>query len=344
MQTQWQQFLLAQGAQFNSHAQIEFSNSTEAISNIETTDVICSLDYFGCIRAEGEEAQVFLQGQFSNDITQLQNQHVQLSAYCNPKGRMLAQFLVIPDQNGFLLLLPRSILEPTLKRLRMFVLRSKVTLTDVSDETVCLGLAGNTIAANVQDRLNLPANEYELVRMDTTLVCKLPAPYPRYLLVTHHEQAIALWQHYSKQLSATDQRIWHWLDIQAGLPSIWPQTVEEFVPQMVNLELIDGVSFSKGCYPGQEIVARMHYLGKPKRRMYHLMLGQTAPPMPGTDLYVAGSDGQSAGKIVLAETSPQGTECLAVIQNDKHDADLRLYTVDGPKLVVAKLPYPLEST
>ena len=344
MQTQWQQYLLEQGAQLNSQGQVKFSNTTEAITRLEANGIICSLDFLGCIRATGEDAQTFLQGQFSNDITLLQNENVQISAYCNPKGRMLAQFLIIPDHSDYLLLLPHSILEPTLKRLRMFVMRSKVTLTNASEEFICLGLAGNAITAQAQDTLKLPANEYQLTRTDTTLVCKLPAPQPRYLLVTNLEQAKSHWQRWSLKLLATDQHIWHWLDIQAGLPNIWPQTVEEFVPQMLNLELINGVSFKKGCYTGQEIVARMHYLGKAKRRMRHLALDQAEPPRPGTDVYVAGGDGQSAGKIVLAEASQQGSECLAVIQNDKVGLELRLGTVDGPRLAMAKLPYSLEPT
>lgn len=343
MQTQWQQFLLTLGAQLDAQGQVTFMNSTDAITALDTTSIICSLDHLGCIRVSGADALTFLQGQFSNDINDLQQSQVQLSAYCNPKGRMLAQFLVIPDAEDFLLLLPRTILEATLKRLRMFVLRSQVTLTDASDENVCLGLAGKTLSAEVDQLLKLPADDYQLSRSDASLVCKLPDTCPRYLLVTNVEQATALWKKLSAQLMTTDQHVWHWLDIQAGLPSIWPQTVEEFVPQMVNLELINAVNFKKGCYPGQEIVARMHYLGKPKRRMYHLVLDQVAPPQPGTDIYVAGGDGQSAGKIVLAEQSQHQTDCLAVIQIDKTEAELRLSSGDGPKLTMAKLPYSLEA-
>jgi folate-binding protein YgfZ len=343
MQTQWQQFLLTQGAQLDTQDQLTFANAAEAIDGLDTSGVICTLDHLGCIHVSGPDAQTFLQGQFSNDIKQLQNTQGQISAYCNPKGRMLAHLLVMPDNDEFLLLLPRAILEPTLKRLRMFVLRSQVTLTDASDERVCLGLAGKTIADKLSDTMQLPGDDYQVSRSDTSVICKLPAPHPRFLFVAGLEQATSLWTNLSPQLLATDQHVWHWLDIQAGLPSIWPQTVEEFVPQMVNLDLIDGVNFKKGCYPGQEIVARMHYLGKPKRRMYHLTLDQAEPPVPGTDIYVAGGDGQSAGKIVLAESRQQDTECLAVIQNDKVHAELRLKSGDGPKLTMAKLPYSVES-
>lgn len=343
MQTQWQQFLLAHGAQLDDRGQVLFQNLAEAQTRISTSGVICALDHLGCIRASGADAQSFLQGQLSNDIALLGNEHVQLSAYCNPKGRMLAQFLIVPDHQDFLLLLPRAILESTLKRLRMFVMRSQVSLTDVSEEIVCLGLAGTSIAAQLQTQLNLPQSDYSLIQSDTVLACKLPAPQTRYLLVTDTNNASTLWQQWSTVLYPTDQQLWHWLDIQAGLPSIWPQTIEEFVPQMVNLELINGVNFKKGCYPGQEIVARMHYLGKPKRRMYHLTLSTDDCPAPGTDVYVAGGDGQSAGKIVLAAPGQQAVECLAVLQNDKTSADLRLGAVDGPKLTMAKLPYSLDS-
>lgn len=343
MQTQWQQFLVTQNARLDEQGRVTFSNLADAITRLDTDGIICSLDHLGCIRATGADAQAFLQGQLSNDINDLQNMHAQISAYCNPKGRMLAQFLVIPDKEDYLLLLPRSILEPTLKRMRMFVLRSQVTLSDVSEEIVCLGLAGKAVEVHVQQALSLPTEDYQLVQTDTSLVCKLPAPCPRFLTVTNLAQASSLWQQASAQLLATDQHIWHWLDIQAGLPSIWPQTVEEFVPQMVNLDLINGVNFKKGCYPGQEIVARMHYLGKPKRRMYRLALPRDGSPESGTDLYVAGGDGQSAGKIVLAEPGPRDCQCLAVIRNDKAKDELRLGSLDGPRLTIATLPYSLES-
>lgn len=342
MHTQWQQYLLDQGVQLDDQGLLAMANLQDAIDQLADKGALASLDHLGCIRASGEDAQTFLQSQLSNDILELQQQQVQFSAYCTPKGRMLAQFLIIPDQSDFLLLLPRPILEPTLKRLRMFVLRSQVSLSDESEQLVCLGLAGSQVA-QLPAKLTLPETDYQLAQADATLVCKLPAPYPRYLLVTTIDQAKSLWQGLSPDLTTTDHHLWHWLDIQAGLPTIWPQTVDEFVPQMVNLELLNGVNFKKGCYPGQEIVARMHYLGKPKRRMYHLSLEQTVPPAPGTNIYVAGSDGQSAGKIVMAESGQHGSECLAVIQNDKREADLRLGDMNGPKLAMAALPYSLES-
>jgi len=343
MQSQWQQFLLEQGAKLDDQGQILFSNLAGAIDRLDGKGAMCVLDHLGCIRAAGADAQSFLQSQLSNDINLLQDAQAQLSAYCNPKGRMLAQFLILPDQQDYLLLLPKSILEATLKRLRMFILRSQVTLTDVSDEIISIGLVGHDVAQSVPGAVSLPAEDYRLTQTPDDLIAKLPAPWPRYLLLCSPKQATSFWQQASTQLLATDQHLWHWLDILAGLPSIWPQTVEEFVPQMLNLELINGVNFKKGCYPGQEIVARMHYLGKPKRRMYRLTLETGPLPAPGTDIYEAQGDGQSAGKIVLAEAGPSETQCLAVIKTDKANTSLRLGAPDGPELAMLSLPYSVET-
>jgi hypothetical protein len=138
---------------------------------------------------------------------------------------------------------------------------------------------------------------------------------------------------------------WHWLDIQSGLPTVLKETVEEFVPQMLNLELIGGVNFKKGCYPGQEIVARMHYLGKPKRRMYKLHTNSEDLPVPGENLYLREGDGQSVGKVVLAEPSvDQGTDLLAVLRVNHAGSDaLSLGSADGPLVEFKELPYNLES-
>lgn len=346
MNTQWQQFLLEQGGALNGEGQLDFANLNDAIHALDKNGVICSLDYLGCIRASGTDAQSFLQAQLSNDINILQGSRTQLSAYCNPKGRMLAQFLVLPDKQDYLLLLPRSILEPTLKRLRMFILRSLVTLTDVSDDVVCLGLAGKDIEQSLASSASmpsLPTEEYQISESNEIRLSKLPGTCPRYLCICEQPKAKELWQQTSTQLLPSDQHIWHWLDIQAGLPSLWPQTVEEFVPQMLNLELIDGVNFKKGCYPGQEIVARMHYLGKPKRRMYHLTLKADQAPAPGTDVYETNGDGQSAGKIVLAETGPSETHVLAVVKTDKAKTTLGLGAPDGPTMTMDVLPYTVQA-
>lgn len=343
MQSKWQIFLSQHGGNFNEQGQIEFSNSPrEEISQLDSGCHLATLDHLGVIHVAGEDAQSFLQGQFSNDITLLDSTSSQISAYCNPKGRMLAQLLIIQTAGEYYLLLPRTILEKTLMRLRMFVLRSKVTLTDLSDEMVCLGLIG---AQAGDTDIPLPASDYDVASTDQIFIAKIPASPDRYLVLTPLDKATSLWQSLSDKYPTVSSQAWHWLDIKAGLPNIQTETVEEFVPQMLNLELIGGVNFKKGCYPGQEIVARMHYLGKPKRRMFRLHTKDEGLPLPGEDIYLADGDGQSAGKVVMAQPAEsEGTDLLAVIRlNHADSTELRLGSVSGSPLSFESLPYSLDT-
>lgn len=343
MQNEWQTFLSQNGASFDEQGQARFSSSArEEIQLTASNCLLMSLDFLGVIHVTGDDAQTFLQSQFSNDITLADTSKSQISAYCNPKGRILAQFLVIPTDIGYYLLCPKAIMEKTLARLRMFVLRSQVILADMTDSLVCLGLAGKQLSV---PGLAVPERDYELNHTDQYFVTRLPSEPSRYLVVLDTASAKSLWQSSQDICQPVSENVWHWLDIQAGLPNITLETIEEFVPQMVNLELIGGVNFKKGCYPGQEIVARMHYLGKPKRRMFRLYSETEDLPMPGEDLYLHGGDGQSAGKVVMAQpATDKGTDLLAVIRlSHAGSNDLRLGGVDGPGLVFKELPYKLEN-
>jgi folate-binding protein YgfZ len=227
----------------------------------------------------------------------------------------------------------------------MFVLRSAVTLEDISEHAICLGIIGQ----DAQSRLpagwpELPQENYVVAHQELNLLIKLPGPQPRYLLICPLATATAIWSELSSRLTVSGSETWLWSDIQSGLPSVWPATVEQFVPQMLNLDLIGGVNFNKGCYPGQEIVARMHYLGKAKRRMFRLHSPQSTIPAPGTHLYLADGDGQSAGQVVIATPAADtGVDMLAVVQLAPLQEDnLRLGDVTGPVLLRQPLPYPVE--
>jgi folate-binding protein YgfZ len=343
MQNEWQKFLSQNGASFDQNGLARFSNSSrEEIQMVASQCLLISLDNLGVIHVSGDDAQTFLQGQLSNDINLTDSGKSQISAYCNPKGRILAQFLVIPTGDGYYLLCPKAILDKTLARLRMFVLRSQVTLNDMSERLVCLGLSGKQTA---DLGLSLPEQDYDLNYNGQYFVTRLPSQPPRCLFVMDTASAKSFWQSKRDKCQPASEAVWQWLDIQAGLPSISTETVEEFVPQMVNLELIGGVNFKKGCYPGQEIVARMHYLGKPKRRMFRLHSETDDVPPPGADLYLQGGDGQSAGKVVMAQLAANtGTDLLAVIRlNHAGSPDLRLGSENGPGLEFKELPYKLEN-
>lgn len=342
MQNGWIEFIKQQGATTDANGVTVFGSAADEIAQLQTRPAIISLDHLAIARVSGEDAETFLQGQLTNDITLLQNHKVQLSGYCNPKGRMLAQFIIIPEPDGYLLLLPHSIYDKTINRLRMFILRSKVEITDLRNEYTCLGLAGQNIQDVLAEHLpGLPEQDYILQTTQESLVCRMPGNIARYLLVSRIPNATELWRHLIEELSPAGPSAWHWLDILAGLPVILPETVEEFVPQSLNLELVGGVSFKKGCYTGQEIVARMHYLGKPKRRMFHLQQPDDSIPLPGTDIFDADDDAQSVGQVVNAAPAPGGgVDLLAELKLSHYAKDsLHVGAADGPMLNLAALPY-----
>ena len=342
MPDSWNQFLIEQGANKDENGALVFDSAVDEISQLQQKPQIISVDYLGIARVSGEDATTFLQGQLTNDISLLENNKFQLSGYCNPKGRMLAQFIIMPKDNDYLLLLPRSLFDKTIARLKMFILRSKVEIADLRDDHVCIGLAGEGIENAVADKIaELPEQDFALTHTPAYSVGRMPGTVPRYLLVTALQQAVDLWSTLSEKLSRAGTTSWHWLDIHAGIPVILPETVEEFVPQSVNLELVNGVSFKKGCYTGQEIVARMHYLGKPKRRMFHLQLTGSTPPLPGTDIFDSEGNEQRVGKIVNATpASSGGFDVLAELKLTHYNkATLHVGTADGPPLQLASLPY-----
>jgi hypothetical protein len=302
------------------------------------------LSHFGLIQVEGEDTLQFLQGQFTNDIREVTGQHSQLSAWCSPKGRMLANFRVMRRGSAYLLQAPLALLEPVIKRLRMFVLRAKVTITDVSDEWACFGLTGDCAEALLQPHFqNLPEAANATLLQHETLLVRMPGPTARFELIGPVSELSRIWEACETQAMPMDSNFWALQEIRAGIPTVYPETREAFVPQMANMQLIDGVSFTKGCYTGQEVVARMQYLGKLKRRMYLAHVRSDSPPKPGDELFAQGSSsGQGAGKVVDAQASGDGYDLLAVIELESLAQGIHLGE-NGPALEILELPYEFAS-
>lgn len=348
MHSEWITFLQGQQANIDKQGRLRFATDAEEARAVSEDNVIADLSPLGIIRVSGEEAADFLQGQFSNDIKQLDGQTAQLSSYCNPKGRILASFWLYRNEDTFYLLLPGDTLAAALKRLRMYVLMSKVSLEDASEELTCIGLAGPDSGHALQRQLGTaPAQAANTLHHGGITAIRLPGDRLRYLVVGANADMQALWQTLRETSRPVGYQAWQLLDIEAGLPSVYADNVEAFVPQMLNLHAIGGVSFKKGCYPGQEIVARMHYLGKLKRRMYRAHIDTETPPRAGEDIFVPdGESGQGAGRIVMSSPAANGGyEVLAVVQvNHAEQDDVHLQSVDGPKLGFIALPYevPLE--
>jgi folate-binding protein YgfZ len=301
-----------------------------------------ALAHFGLIRVAGQDTRRFLQGQLGNDVNQVTPEMAQLSSQCSPKGRMLTTLLVFQRGDDLYLQLPRERLADTLKRLQMFVLRSQVTLDDASEALVRLGLAGDGFEAAFD---TLPARPFESVTRDDLTVIRLPGDRPRFQLVGPADAVAAARARLPQDTVEADADFWSLMDIRAGVPNVWQETVDGFVPQMANLQLLGGISFTKGCYTGQEVVARMQYLGKLKRRMYRAHVATDGRPAPGTEVFAPGSEsGQGAGRVVEAAPAPDGGyEMLVVLQISSADAgELRLHDADGAPLALRDLPYAFD--
>ena len=340
MNSDWQTFLTTQGAIIEDGLVRHFGDT--AADPAATGTALCDLGQFSTLRVSGIDAQSFLQNLLSNDIRELDGTKAQYSSFNSAKGRMLATFLIWRDGDDYLLQLPGTLADAMCRKLGMYVLRAKVKITDAGAEVVSLGLSG---AQEIlpRDCLELPPMG---VSHSTELGCSIiRLGDTRFQLNTTPLQAQTLWQTLVSQAKPVGSAYWDWLSIRAGIPVIQPQTQEQFVAQMVNFDLIGGVNFKKGCYPGQEIVARMHYLGKLKRRMYlaHIDADAENAPQAGDELYSADMEGQACGMIANAATAPGGGyDVLAVVQIASHDAHaVHLGSLQGVPLTFESLPYPL---
>jgi folate-binding protein YgfZ len=286
------------------------------------------LNDFSLLRFSGPDSATFLQGQLTCDVQALKPGSSSYGGYCNPKGRLLATFLLWPEEAGFYMLLPAAIAEPIRKRLSMYILRSKVKAEDMTAAQACIGVSGTDTASQVSALGGqLPQRQHGVTSGETTTTVALPGN--RCLMVMSRE---------SVQLPA-ESGPWSSGDITCGIPFILPATQEEFVPQMVNLDLIGALSYTKGCYPGQEIVARTHYLGKLKQRMFRAAVA--GPAAPGDKLYCEELGDQASGMIVSAAPSANGHhDVLAVLQTAY--AKTSVYhcgSLLGATLSLTELPY-----
>lgn len=295
--------------------------------------LVCPLLDWVAVSINGAEAATFLQGQFTNDVEQLGINAVQLNGYCSPKGRMLANFAMARlADDEFRLLLPADIAAAFVRRLRMFVLRAKVVVTPLDATHACFGLLG---VVGVSQSAGIVHDG------GGTLLIGLPDR--RTLAVTDLAQAPAFWNACLRAATPAGSSAWDGLAIRAGVPFVTAATQDRFVPQMLNWEVLGGVNFRKGCYTGQEIVARMQYLGRLKERLYRARVDQ-AVVGAGASVFGQQFGDQSCGTIINAAPSDAGgSEVLAVLQVSSAATDmLRLASGNaGPVLELLPLPYEI---
>ena len=299
---------------------------------LESPDVhggmVAALTHLGVLAVSGTDAESFLHNQLTNDVLELRPGSMHLGGYCSPKGRLLATLLIWKTDDGVMLVMPRELLPGIQKRLQMFVLRSKVTIADVSEQTVLIGAA-------VPDLQEIGFSETDGLNATWPSAAGLQ----RALWMGPVESAMHLWNTLSETLTSTSASYWRWLDIRAGLPMVVEATREQFVPQMVNFDLVGGVNFRKGCYPGQEIVARSQYLGKLKRRML-LASTQAEVAAAGMEIFSEADPGQPCGLVVNSEKNPEGTwDLLVEIKLEAAQTPVHLGAANGQLLQFSELPY-----
>lgn len=274
----------------------------------------------------GDDARLFLHGQLTNDVEALRPGHAQWNGWCSPKGRLLATFLLAQREREYLAMLPAGIAPAIAKRLGMFVLRSKVKIRDASAEFARLGVTGAG-AREAVATLGEPGNIVVMEIGPETFAVIAPAGDAR----------IDEWR---ATLRPASREAWDLALIRAGVPTVVAATQDAFVPQMANFELVGGVSFRKGCYPGQEIVARTQYRGILKKRMAQAHVEGARAPAPGDSVYSAAFGEQSAGTVVAAAPAPEGGfDLLVVAQLESlREGVLRLGSPDGPTITIRSYP------
>lgn len=298
------------------------------------------LTHEGLLAVRGNDAGKFLQGQLTCNINYLSDSHSSLGARCNVKGRMQSSFRIVSQSDGFLLAMDQQLLAGQLADLQKYAVFSKSRLSDESQAWVRIGLhQGEALLEQLgllpgeQPGTVARQGERLAIRLDSTR-CELwlPAGEQHAVLATLGEQ-----------LGEGPLQAWLLLQIRAGIGQVFAASRELFIPQMINLPAVDGVSFKKGCYTGQEIVARMQYLGKLKRRMYRLALRDAPLPAVACELF-SPVHGSSVGEVVLAASVDGDTELLAVVQEDAvKDGRLHLGSPDGPDLHMLDLPYVVDA-
>ncbi len=341
MTQEWISFLASQGlAADGSH----FGALADELVAARDVPVVTPLTDHGLIRASGVDAAPFLHNLLTNDINGITPDRARFAGLCTAKGRLLALLLIWRDGDDLLLMLPREILPPILKKLSMYILRSKVKLSDASAERVLIGYSAPASAmpgpilgeeAAGLPRFGLAAiNGGQAIGLDAT----------RWLLALDGATADVHWRHLASAARPVGLAAWQWLEICAGQPRVVAATQEAFVPQMLNMELpaVAGVSFNKGCYPGQEIVARTQYLGRIKRRTFRARLD--AAVQPGAHVYAPETGDQHCGVVVSSAPSPAGGfECLVCVQSSAAEAgEVHVGAPNGERLAFLPLPYALK--
>ena len=345
--TNWQITFEAQGAIYDEGAIQHYGDAVQELKNTKSSNILCDLSHTGLAALTGDDAVAFLQGQVTNDVKALNGHNAHLSGYCSPKGRLLALFLAFSYNHSLYLQFPRPLLPPIMKRLQMYIMRAKVNLTDVSDNMNRFGINGPDASAILSKEFSeIPNEDYAITSIQQDgasvgLIIKLPSiqGHQRFEIIIDQNHVHRILSTLKANCELAGKPCWDWLDIQTGLPEVVEKTQEQFVPQMLNLDLLNGINFKKGCYTGQEIVARTHYLGTVKRRTYKVSITTDVQPSAGDK--IMDEQQNEVGQIV--KTAPNlnnGFDALIEIRTEAKEAGTVYW--DKHPVTFDTLPYSLE--
>lgn len=348
MNADWKAFLLEKGALFDGEKLVSFGSPESERSSLNKGSVVCDLSNQGLIKVHGEDAESFLQNQFTNDIRNITIDTHQLTAWCSPKGRIIATFRVFKKANSYYLSLSHDLIEHVIKKLRLYVMMSKVTIEDVSETIIHFGFTGEHAEEKLAEILeaqsaHLPTETSQTTSYKTVSILRLPSSIPCFEIFSEIDDAKTLWDNCANKAAQASNDRWAYLNIRSGLPQISEANTESWIPQMVNYIAVDGVDFKKGCYPGQEVVARLNYLGKTKRRMYRIRIN--TKQLPNINDTIISETDKQAGKILNAAKSPNGhIEALSVLKIAESEKPLTLSLDENATIKLLELPYSLNES
>ncbi len=307
---------------------------------VQSEDVFSELSAYKLIEIAGDDAVSFLLGLSTSDVKLVSPSYSQFSAICDTKGRVLASFLIFKRYGAYYLFLPADMVDPVIRKLKLHVLRAKVSINDHGENLKLIGLSGTGTTRLLSQVLAMPIQEGSpgatFQSGEYTVISMPGQTQPRWLVVGSNDAMGALCEKLRSDIVLIDKDEWAYLDTISGVPFIVPATAGEYLPQMLNLESLGGLSFSKGCYPGQEVVARLHYRGKLKRKLYVAHTDSQPLPDAGTPLYHAGNP-NCIGHVLSAARHPNGQVALqAVIEIEQQSqGEVLLAEPSNSKLIFA---------
>lgn len=330
----WNHFLISKGAIQGADGLVDFPHA-----QLEPENTYLMPLNQGLIEIKGPDSVKFLQGQVTCDVRELAEKTTRLGAQCNIKGRMLLCFRALQsDSERILLRVHSGLVANGLTSLGKYIVFSKAKLADLSQSYCYFGLAGTQAAKLLEDTFAVSlAQDNDWQAAGEHLIIRIAENRYECWIAVHEAETI--WHQLSAKATPTSQSLWNLLNIQAGIGDITPETFEAFTPQAINFQLVNGINFRKGCYTGQEIVARLHYRGTLKRHMYRFGFeGAQELPLPGAELKNA--EGKTVGEVILAAyTNGVDGELLASVVDDERVA---IYLANNPqKLSLLALPYAI---